>query len=107
MSCRIWRADGEPSGSSRLQAQMLHVGMEVAVEELRHQLALATANAISSPTHPDSPASSEEAKPRGDSAERMLTSIDTCRYSLRANQVGSQRYPKNPNGLCGFCIKFS
>ena len=29
---------------------MLHLGMEVAVEELRHQLALATANAISSPT---------------------------------------------------------
>jgi hypothetical protein len=56
MSCRIWRADGEPSDSSRLQAQMLHVGMEVAVEELRHQLALATANAISSPTLDDSPA---------------------------------------------------
>ena len=56
MSCRIRRADGEPSGSSRLQAQMLHVGMEVAVEELCHQLALATANAISSPTLDDSPA---------------------------------------------------
>ena len=55
MSCRIWRADGEPSGSSRLQAQMLHVGMEVAVEELRHQLALATANAISSPMLDDKP----------------------------------------------------
>jgi hypothetical protein len=56
MSCRIWRADGEPSDSSRLQAQMLHVGMDVAVEELRHQLALATANAISTPTLDDSPA---------------------------------------------------
>ena len=56
MSCPSWRGDGEPSGSSRLQAQMLHVGMEVAVEELRHQLALATANAISSPTLDDSPA---------------------------------------------------
>jgi hypothetical protein len=58
MSCRIWRADGEPSGSSRLQAQMLHVGMEVAVEKLRHQLAQATstANAISSLTLDDSPA---------------------------------------------------
>ena len=58
MSCRIWRADGEPSSSSRLQAQMLHVGMEVAVEELRHQLAQATstANAISRPTLDDSPA---------------------------------------------------
>ena len=56
MSCPSWRGDGEPSGSSRLQAQMLHVGMEVAVEELSHQLALATANAISSPTLDDSPA---------------------------------------------------
>ena len=56
MSYRIWRADGEPSGSSRLQGQMLHVGIEVAVEELRHQLALATANAISSPTLDVSPA---------------------------------------------------
>ena len=56
MNCRIRRADGDPSSSSRLQAQMLHVGMEVAVEELRHQLALATANAISSPTLDDSPA---------------------------------------------------
>ena len=56
MSCRIRRADGEPSGSSRLQAQMLHVGMEVAVEELSHQLALATANAISSPMLDDSAA---------------------------------------------------
>ena len=56
MSCRIWRADGEPSGSSRRQAQMLDVGMEVAVEELGHQLALATANAISSPTLDDSAA---------------------------------------------------
>ena len=56
MSCRIWRADGEPSDSSRLQAQMLHVGMVVAVEELRHQLALATANASSCPTLDDSPA---------------------------------------------------
>ena len=56
MSYRIWRADGEPSDSSRLQAQMLDVGMEVAVEELRHQLALATANAISSTTLDDSPA---------------------------------------------------
>jgi hypothetical protein len=56
MSCWIRRADGEPSGSSRLQAQMLHVGMEVAVEELRHQLALATTNAISTPTLDDSPA---------------------------------------------------
>ena len=56
MSCRIRRADGEPSGSSRLQAQMLHLGMEVAVEELRHQLALATANAISSPMLDDSAA---------------------------------------------------
>ena len=34
---------------------MLHVGMEVAVEELRHQLALATANAISSPMLDDKP----------------------------------------------------
>jgi hypothetical protein len=56
MSCRIWRADGEPSDSSRLQAQMLHVGMEVAVEELLIALALATANAISSTTLDDSPA---------------------------------------------------
>ena len=56
MSCPSWQGDGEPSGSSHLQAQMLHVGMEVAVEELRHQLALATANAISSPTLDDSPA---------------------------------------------------
>ena len=56
MSCRIRRADGEPSGSSRLQAQMLHVVMEVAVEELCHQLALATANAISSPMLDDSAA---------------------------------------------------
>ncbi len=56
MSSRSWRGDGEPSGSSRLQAQMLHVGMEVAVEELSHQLALATANASSSPTLDDSPA---------------------------------------------------
>jgi hypothetical protein len=55
MSCPSWRADGEPSGSSHLQAQMLHVGMEVAVEELSHQLALATANAISSPTLDDKP----------------------------------------------------
>ena len=56
MSCPSWRGDGEPSGSSRLQAQMLHVGMEVAVEELSHQLALATANAISSPMLDDSAA---------------------------------------------------
>ena len=58
MSCPSWRGDGEPSGSSRLQAQMLHVGMEVAVEELGHQLDLATstANAISSPTLDESPA---------------------------------------------------
>ena len=35
---------------------MLHVGMEVAVEELSHQLALATANAISSPMLDDSAA---------------------------------------------------
>ena len=107
MSCPSWRGDGEPSGSSRLQAQMLHVGMEVAVEELRHQLALATANAISSPTHPDSPASSEEAKPRGDSAERMLTSIETCRYSIRIVKIRTERYSKTPNCLCGYCIKFS
>ena len=107
MSCPSWRGDGEPSGSIRLQAQMLHVGMEVAVEELRHQLALATANAISSPTHPDSPASSEEAKPRGDSAERMLTSIETCRYSIRIVKIRTERYSKTPNCLCGYCIKFS
>jgi hypothetical protein len=56
MSCPSWRSDGEPSGSSRLQAQMLHVGMEVAVEKLRHQLALTTAKASSSPTLNDSPA---------------------------------------------------
>ena len=56
MSCPSWRSDGEPSGSSRLQAQMLHVVMEVAVEELCHQLALATANAISSPMLDDSAA---------------------------------------------------
>ena len=56
MSCPSWRGDGEPSGSSRLQAQMLHVGMEVAVEELSHQLALATANASSSPMLDDSAA---------------------------------------------------
>jgi hypothetical protein len=37
---------------------MLHVGMEVAVEKLRHQLALSTANAISSLTLNDSPATS-------------------------------------------------
>jgi hypothetical protein len=35
---------------------MLHIGMEVAVEELCHKLALATANAISSPTLDDRPA---------------------------------------------------
>jgi hypothetical protein len=35
---------------------MLHVGMEVAVEKLRHQLALPTAKAISIPTLNDSPA---------------------------------------------------
>lgn len=56
MSCPSWPGDAEPSGSSRLKAQMLHVGMEVAVEELSHQLALATANAISSPTPDESPA---------------------------------------------------
>ena len=56
MSFPSWRGDGETSGSSRLQAQMLHVGMEVAVEKLRHQLALTTANASSSPTLNDSPA---------------------------------------------------
>jgi hypothetical protein len=55
MSCPSWQGDGEPSGSSHLQAQMLHLGMEVAVEELRHQLALATANAISSPMLDDKP----------------------------------------------------
>ena len=54
MSCPSWRGDGELSCSSHLQAQMLHVGMEVAVEELSHQLALATANASSSPTPDDS-----------------------------------------------------
>jgi hypothetical protein len=107
MSCPSWRVDGESSGSSRLQAQMLHLGMEVEVEELGHQMVLATANAISSLSHPDSPASSEVAKPRGDSTERMLTSIDTCRYVLRIVKIRSQRYPRRPNGLCGFCIKFS
>ena len=40
MSCRIWRADGEPSGSCRLQAQMLHVGLEVAVAEQQRQVGL-------------------------------------------------------------------
>jgi len=64
MSYRIWRADGEPSGSSRLQGQMLHVGIEVAVEELRHQLVLATANAISSRTRAHSPGTKEGEKTR-------------------------------------------
>lgn len=55
MSC-LSKAFEEPSGSSRLQAQMLHVGMKVAVEKLRHQLGLATANASSSLTLDDSAA---------------------------------------------------
>ena len=40
MSCLLRRADGGPSGSCRLQAQMLDVGLEVAVAEQQRQVRL-------------------------------------------------------------------
>ena len=38
MSSRIWRADGELSGSCSLKAHVIHVGLEVAVAEQQRQV---------------------------------------------------------------------